>query len=198
MPEAAKHFEKALKIRPRNVETLGDYARELAIADEDHRDCSRAVELATQACQLTNWEDPERRAILGIALAARALELQQEGEFAQAILSYQKALQMNPEAGEETLNLALLLATCKEEKYRNPVAAVRLAEQGVRLMEPPGVNAWLVLATAYAGVGRYEAASEALEEAIRLAEGTPAEVIIPQLERQIDSYQRPGSSPPSP
>jgi tetratricopeptide (TPR) repeat protein len=188
--EAIWHYEKVLEIQPDNLETLGDFATELATVKKEFRDCSRAVKLATRACELSNWSDDERRGILGLALSARAYELQSNREFAQAIVTYEEALRVYPKGAPAMLNLALLLATCPEERFRRPQEAVRLAERGRRLLKPPDINSLLILATVYARVGRLQSASSATQEAVQMAEEGELKELARQLEQQVERYEQ--------
>jgi len=188
--EAIAHYEKALEIRPRSIEALGGLATELVTAaEEKFRDPSRAVELARRACELTNWDDQERRHILAGALSALAYELQQKGEFAQAIQNYEKAMRVDAEAPLPMFNLALLLATCPEQKLRRPETAVQLAEHGHRIAKTRDINSFLILAMVYARTGRFQAAASATETALAMAKDSGNTQGVAALQRQLELYE---------
>jgi len=187
--EAFEQYEKVMKISPKSVENLGDYARELTLAEGKDRDSRRAVELAAEAYALTGEKCPERRHILVAALCARAVDLQQQGEYAQAIETYGNALRTDPRSPLPSLNLGLLLAICPEARFRSPQEALRLAEGGLRNMKTPDVNAFVILAATYAAVGRYQAAVTATEKAITIAEQSEGQEDPARLRRNLDFYQ---------
>ena len=89
---ARTHFEGALKLEPHNPTYLNDVAwLEAAGPDAGLRDGRRAVELAMEACQLTQWSDPS---IVDTLAAAYA----ETGQFDQAIKMQQKATDLAPPA----------------------------------------------------------------------------------------------------
>jgi tetratricopeptide (TPR) repeat protein len=87
---ARTHFESALKMDPHNPQYLNDVAwLEAACPQADLRDGHRAVELATEACQLTQWRNP---AIVDTLAAAYA----ESGQFDKAVKMQQKATELAP------------------------------------------------------------------------------------------------------
>jgi len=64
-------------------------------------------------------------------------------------------------------NLAWHYATCEDEKFRDPVRALALAELAIRLEKMPHV--WDTLAESYYVNGMYREAVEAGEQALALA-----------------------------
>lgn len=94
--EAIVDFSKALKLKPDDTTLLNNLAWVLATSpEEDLRDGTRAVELATQACEMTNYNTPHILSTLAAALA-------ESGDFDGAIKRSQQAVDMNdPEHGEQ-------------------------------------------------------------------------------------------------
>jgi tetratricopeptide (TPR) repeat protein len=82
---ARTHLESALKMEPHNSKYLNNVAwLEAACPESDLRDGRRAVELATEACQLTQWRDP----LIIDTLAAAYAEI---GKFDKAVEMQRKA-----------------------------------------------------------------------------------------------------------
>ena len=94
--EAIADFTRALKLKPEDTTLLNNLAWVLATSPEDGlRDGKRAVELATKACEMTNYNTPHILSTLAAALA-------ESGNFEAAIERSQQAVDLNdPEHGEQ-------------------------------------------------------------------------------------------------
>ncbi|MEM8943863.1 MAG: tetratricopeptide repeat protein [Planctomycetota bacterium] len=94
--EAIADFTRALKLKPDDTTLLNNLAWVLATSPEDGlRDGKRAVELATKACEMTDYNTPHILSTLAAALA-------ENGDFQGAIERSQQAVSMNdPEHGEQ-------------------------------------------------------------------------------------------------
>ena len=169
--EAIPHYEKALEITPDSIEALDNFAYRLATChQEELRDYDRAVVLAERGCRLTNWKDLPIRRTLATAYMNSAHALGAEHQYARAIRGYANAMEADPTYGAACFNLALLLATCDDERFRQPDKAVRLAERACELAEHPDSVQLSILAEVYGLVGRFDEAAAKTEKAIQLAE----------------------------
>ena len=121
--EAAEHYEASLKIEPGNLSTRNNLALLLATsADASVRNGPRAVELAEQARQITEGQNP-------VILATLAAAYAETGRFADAIKTAQQALQLAAAHPNSAFAQAL---QAQLERY---VKGVPYREQGP--VEPP-------------------------------------------------------------
>ncbi|MCD4780794.1 MAG: hypothetical protein K8S27_09650 [Candidatus Omnitrophica bacterium] len=95
------------------------------------------------------------------------------GDYACALLNYQKEVVQNP-SGHALTNLAWVLATAPEEKYRDGKRALELAQQAVANAERENtlnenLGYLCALAAAYAENGDFVRAVAAMDRVIRQA-----------------------------
>ena len=152
--DAIKAFSLSIQIIPNDPEAYnhrgtawfykGDYDRAIA-------DCTKALEL-----------DP------GYANAYnnRGTAWFYKGDYDRAIADCTKALELNPRYADAYHQLALILATCPEKRYRNATQAVEVAQKAVELS--PEANFLDTLAAAYAEAGRFGDAIATQKRAITL------------------------------
>jgi tetratricopeptide (TPR) repeat protein len=155
-PEAEPHFQAALKLRPADPETLTAYAEGLAQAQR----FPEAIELLRQAIS-SKPTTVTRRQLVPLLLAT--------DDYAAAIRELREILAMPPESFEDLNNLAWILATGPDGKWRDGAEAVRLAQQacqrsGGKLALPFGT-----LAAAYAEAGDFTNAVNTAQTAVNLA-----------------------------
>jgi len=110
---AIADFHEAIRLDPKDPSPYNSAAWLLASCDADKcRDGAKAVELATQACSLTSWKDPDYLDTLGVAYA-------EIGEFEQAIKFEKQALQFPQWAEQQGDGAQKRLDLYKERKpYR--------------------------------------------------------------------------------
>jgi hypothetical protein len=114
-----------------------------------------------------------------------ALENSYFGRFIEARKSYEGAIEAYSEVVLESApprrsvrrqlslcynNLAWLLASCPDPDLRDPVKAVELAEQAVKINSVDG-NAWNTLGVAHYRAGNWETAMASLEKSMGLRQG---------------------------
>jgi len=110
---ALADFQEAIRRDPKDPSPYNSAAWILASCSADKcRDGAKAVELATQACSLTSWKDPDFLDTLGVAYA-------EVGNFEQAIRFEKQALQFPQWAEKQGDGAQKRLDLYKERKpYR--------------------------------------------------------------------------------
>ncbi len=187
---ALPHYRMALRIAPDNKETLNNFALELAANDDKGlRDYDLAIELARRGCEVTQWKSQKLRRTLAMALNNFALELESRREFRRAIQSYTEASEADPKYEAPLFNLALLLATCSDEKLRCGPDAVRVAERACEIVQYRDANGLAILATACAEAGQFDEAAEAMQMAVAAARMAGDQALADRLrsQSQLDS-----------
>ncbi|MEA3222051.1 MAG: tetratricopeptide repeat protein [Thermodesulfobacteriota bacterium] len=111
------------------------------------------------------------------------------GKTKDAILHFQKALQNDPDMTQALYNLSWIRATSEDEKFRNGIEAIKLAEKLCKLQnysQPLSLDA---LAAAYAEAGRFKEAVLTAKKGLELAlEMGPQELAL-SLEKRLKLYQ---------
>lgn len=93
-----------------------------------------------------------------------------KGRFAQAATDYRRAIRIDPELGRAYQSAAWLMATCRDEQFRNPKLAMQAATKAIELDGREGNYRYLdTLAAALAANERFDEAIATLEEAIAVA-----------------------------
>jgi Flp pilus assembly protein TadD len=175
--EAGQHFAEALRISPASFPALCDLALAL--------DAQGRLEEAVATCRTVLKLQPREPKIHYIL----ANTLSQQGNVAEAIAEYQTTLQIDPDHRLALNDLAWLLATAPDARFRNGAEAVRRAEQACRLTDyklPLFVG---TLAAAYAEAGRFDDAVKAAEQAIALATAEKKEALANKNRELLKLYQ---------
>jgi superkiller protein 3 len=114
--------------------------------------------------------DPKR---MGVAASTNlGMSLAKQNKYDQAIAAYRKAIELDQKRVEAVPRnqLAWLLATCPDAKFRDPAEAVGLAQEAVKLRP----SAWPIantLGVAQHRAGDWKAAIAALEKSMALIKG---------------------------
>ena len=183
---AIRHYEEALRLMPSDGRPMSHFAVLLATCeDKELRDYDRAMRLAMKAY----LQGSEYLRELMRVYQHVARDLAERGEYAQAIDRCNVALELNPKSKPVLLELATLLATCRDQKLRNPAEAVRLAERACELGEPPTAAELSVLATAYAAARRFDEAVTTVNKAIALTQASGDAELADELLRRLDRYR---------
>ena len=191
IPEAAEHFEKSLKVFPRNAQAHANLARALTLLGrwseaEEHfqaalklkpnsADFHKAygaalaehgkLEAALQELRAAAQAQPEADTLVQLAALLRAT-----GATRDAVAEYRRALALNPNQPRALNNLAGLLAISSDATLRNGSEAVQYAESACKLTDFKDATMLSTLAAAYAEAGRFADAEATAQKTIALAE----------------------------
>jgi len=102
--------------------------------------------------------------------------------YAEAKQAYEKALALKPDSPATLNNLAWLLATCDDERLRDPPQALELARRAARL--EPSAYILDTLAQSYYSNGMYREAVQAEKRALELVKGDRS-----LYERQLQKFE---------
>jgi tetratricopeptide (TPR) repeat protein len=121
-------------------------------------------------------------AYLGAALLDR-------GQTGDAIFHFEEALRLRPTFLTVANNLAWLLATGPDAKFRDPRTAVEIAERAARLTEGQDPSVLDTLSAAYAATGRFGDAVRALSRAIEIARSRGDAELVAEFEPRLALYR---------
>lgn len=161
LKNAKSDYEQALKLDP-----------QIAVA---YRGLGRAFHLDGELdMAMKHYDEAVRLAPNdAYAIASRADVLTDQGRYDEASAAYEKAIEIDPSASHAYSGSAWLLSTCPDDAVRNPQLALERSQKAVSLSGGEDSAAYDTLAAAQANRGNFEAAKQAVKEAVRLA--TPGE-----------------------
>jgi arylsulfatase A-like enzyme/Flp pilus assembly protein TadD len=209
--EAVEHLREAVRIEP--AHGGGFITRALAWAEEGRLDqARRALEAAAQVPETavessfnlgllairdgkveaasthlarTLSLDPAHAQALG-ALSRIYMRTRRFGDLARILRA---AVAADPSDARTAINLALLLASCRDASVRNGTEAVEIAERAASLSGYGRADVLATLAAAYAEAGRSEKAAAAARQALALAEKAGLADLASFLRVQIAEYE---------
>lgn len=127
--------------------------------DKAIADLSKAIELKPDSA--AHWN---RRGNWDLALR----------QYDKALADYSKAIELEPENPLPKNDLAWVLATCPDAKFRNAARAVELAKKAVD-KKPKNGGYWNTLGVAHYRAGDWKAGIHALEKSMELRKGGGSE-----------------------
>jgi rhomboid protease GluP len=170
--DAIREYNQALRRSPNSPAAQLGLA--VAYAREGHTD--KARELLTEIVG-KNPQTLEAQEALADLCADQKL-------YPEAIQHYREAIRLKPDFAEARNNLAWLLATADDTRYRNPAEALAQAKQAVELShwkEPTFID---TLAEALFVNGRYQQAVEVQKKALALDPGNKT------MQKHMAKYQK--------
>lgn len=124
----------------------------------------------------------------GMVYLFRGRAMCAEEKFTSAVKDFKTAIQLNAKDAEAHRNLALVLAACPKDRYRNGKRAVESAKQACELTEWKSWTALDTLAAAYAEAGDYDQARRWAEKAADLSYGANRDQCLARL-KQYEARQ---------
>lgn len=112
----------------------------------------------------------------------RGLSRKNLGEYGKAIADYREAIRLDPQFGLVLNNLAWILATCPDEKYRDGKEAVAVATKACELTEWKKADDLNALSAAYAEAGDFDNAVKWQSQAVELTADASKEDYRSRLE----------------
>jgi tetratricopeptide (TPR) repeat protein len=176
LPEAIEH----LKANLASTQDAGDH-NNLGILLARQGQIEEAISHFEEAIRLK----PEHlKAHLNLAMAWGKL-----GQTAKAIACYQNALRLQPQSPEPFDRLAWILATSEDAKFRDGLAALRLARQAADLTHRARAGCLDTLAAAYAETGSFKDAVATGTQALQIASRSGETALTTQIRLRLQSYR---------
>jgi tetratricopeptide (TPR) repeat protein len=158
LTEAIACFRKAIALKPTQWKAHNDLGTALRLQG----DLNGAIEHHREAIRIK----PD----YAEAYSSVGAELAGQGKFAEAIASIRKTVGLQPDDPGGHNNLAWMLATCPDPKFRDPGEAVQHAKKVTELA--PGIwIGWTTLGVAQYRNGDWKAALDALTKSRQLRRG---------------------------
>jgi tetratricopeptide (TPR) repeat protein len=173
--QAIADFTEAIAINPRFDEAYYNRGR----AWHDKGDYGKAIGDYTRAIEI----DPRD----AFVYFNRGSAWMKKGDYDKAIADYTQAIEIDPKFVDAYNNLAWLMATCPDARYRDGKQAVERAEKAVQLEETP--TRLNTLAAAYAEAGRFQEAIKTQERAIAKLKQEGGTNYLAEYEEPLSSYK---------
>jgi hypothetical protein len=133
------------------------------------------------AMQMTPW--------FGEIHCELAMAYESQGKIQEAIDHYHEAIRSNPDQPEVLNNLAWLLATCPDPRFRNGAEATQLAERACEITGYKKTIFVGTLAAAYAEAGRFDDAFTTAQKACALAEALGEQDLLQKNRKLLELYR---------
>lgn len=174
--EAEPHLRAALELRPEDTETMTTYAAGLAQAQR----LVEGAELLQRADALKPAVETKQQ-LVPFLIAT--------GDYPAAIRTLEKILADQPKSYGDLNNLAWLLATCPDGKFRDGPKAVRLSEQACQLTDYRQPVLLGTLAAAHAEAGDFTNAITVTKSAMELSTAAGNEQLTQFHRQMLRRYQ---------
>jgi arylsulfatase A-like enzyme/Flp pilus assembly protein TadD len=112
------------------------------------------------------------------------------GQFEQVIETWGRVLEIKPEWPEALNAQAWILATCRDQQYRDPQAALKSAGRACELSEFKNASYLLTLAAAHSANGDFDEGIKFAEKAKQLAQSDGDERIVSEADIHLELYSK--------
>jgi Flp pilus assembly protein TadD len=176
--EGVKYAFEATRIRPKSPVAHNNLGFVLLRAG----DSDGAILHCTEAVQLKpDWA--EANGNLGSALIA-------QGKVAEGLAHFREALRLKPDSSTALNNLAWLLATCRDEQFRNGAEALVLAERAAKQTRGNDPSVLDTLAAALAENGHFDEAVATATRARELAFSRGDHELAARVNERLELYRQ--------
>ncbi|MFO0949209.1 MAG: tetratricopeptide repeat protein, partial [Planctomycetota bacterium] len=196
LPLTRKHFAEAIRLAP--GDPVLRFRRAVVLEELFQRpdEAKSDYEAVLSLVEKSGGSPLAHDAHLHLGSMARS-----KGDTESAIAHYRSALQQDRESSQAANNLAWILATSPDERFREGVEAVKLAELACRATNHQRPDCLDTLAAAYAEVGEWEKAVATARLAADRAKELQDSTLTREIEQRRELYEnlRPyrAKSPPS-
>lgn len=139
--------------------------------------------------ELTSIDHPKVKSFLVKAYSKLAELNKNSGDLSGAIKNYDKAIGLDRNDLAANRQLAWILATSFDEKLREPVRSLELAQHAANLSAPPEATTLSVLSAALAINEQFDKAVESVEQAAAIAQGADDQLLTERMAKQLESYR---------
>ena len=175
--EARQQFAEAARICPDSVSAWSGMVLTLVVEGKS----AEAIDICRTVLKLQPRE-PRMLYVLANSLSA-------QGKIAEALVEYKTVLQIDPDQVLALNDLAWLLATAPDARFRNGPEAVRLAERACQLSSYKVTKYMGALGAAYAEAGRFDDAVKTARKAVALATAEKNEGLLKKNRELLELYQ---------
>ena len=176
---AISYFEKTIELRPDSIQAAYAHENMGTVFRKQNRHLDAAFHF-TRAVQLK----PD----FAKARFDLADSLLLQGRLDEAVENLRAAIQVEPNWIAPINNLAFLIASHPELKYRDPNEAIDLAQRACGLSNYQNPVILGTLSTAYAAAGKFSEAIETVKKAINLAQSANQPQVKQRLEFLMSLY----------
>ena len=171
-------LREALRLNPTNAETMFN----LALALNQKQQWSEAAVLFAKTISASTT-DPKAHYEFAAALA----HVQKSRE---AISEYAAALLIQPDYPEALDGLAWILSTNPQTNIRNGAEAVKIARRACELTGNQNLEKLKTLAAAYAEIGEFNTAMQALQSALKLATKSSSTNSVSGISAMLETFRQ--------
>ena len=175
--EAGRYFAEVVRIRPE----YGAAEADLAVALVAQGRLDEAIDVCRVAIKFIP-RDPKIHYLLGNTLS-------KQGNLPEAIAEYKTVLQIDSNHLFALNDLAWLLATAPDSRFRDGPEAVRLAEHSCQLSNYQKTLSVGTLAAAYAEAGRFDDAVKAAQKAVAQATAGKNNALVRKNRELLELYR---------